>query len=297
MTTIQLSLFGEDRVLTTTAPATRDGKSTLSKAGAVALQMYEVVRRLVPGSDRDAFNCLVRIWADMVRLRPLLEEDRPVAAQVVPLMPALVRALEEGGFYDPLGEVFTKAGLGGKGQILTPRWIVEYIVEQTVGRALDERPDRLPVTVLDPCTGTGRFLVVAAQMYGPRLGHRLWLYGVELDPDLYRACLVNMRFVSPLSPYLILCGDALLLDVGPGSLNWRFANQWDPPDWRTMEPATPGLDLSQLPDPSDVEGEDDGLPEDDVCPSCLRPNTTYPCEECGQMICQDCEDYHICEPE
>jgi len=239
----------EDRVLMATPPAARGGKGALSKAGAVALQMYEVVRRLVPGSDRDAFNCLVRIWADMVRLRPLPEEDRPVAARVVPLMPALVRALEEENFYDPLGEVFTEAGLGGKDQVLTPRPIVEFIVEETIGRVLEEKePDRLPIAVLDPCTGTGRFLIVAAQMYGPRLGHRLWLHGVELDLDLYRACLVNVRFVSPSSPYLILRGDALLLDIGPGSPNWRFANRWDPPDWRTMKPTVPGLQLSRLPD-------------------------------------------------
>jgi len=32
----------------------------------------------------------------------------------------------------------------------------------------------------------------------------------------------------------------------------------------------------------------------EVCPSCLRPNTTYLCE-CGQIICQDCESYHVCE--
>jgi hypothetical protein len=33
---------------------------------------------------------------------------------------------------------------------------------------------------------------------------------------------------------------------------------------------------------------------DDTC-ECGRDNTTYECEECGQLICQDCEDIHVCE--
>ncbi|MDP2105589.1 MAG: hypothetical protein Q8J76_06305, partial [Desulfobulbaceae bacterium] len=46
-----------------------------------------------------------------------------------------------------------------------------------------------PITDLDPCVGTGRFLVGATLMY-PKLP--LLLYGVEIDLSLYRACLVNM---------------------------------------------------------------------------------------------------------
>jgi hypothetical protein len=39
-------------------------------------------------------------------------------------------------------------------------------------------------------------------------------------------------------PYLILRVDALIVDLQPGSRNWRFANRWDPPDWQT-EMVTP----------------------------------------------------------
>jgi len=196
--------------------------------------MYEEVCRATGESGREAFNCLVRIWADIVRIRPLQEKDRPAADRVIPLMPDLVRAIEDEGFFDPLGEVFAVNGLGAKDQILTPEPIVRFIVEQTVGKAAEE-PRRQPVRVLDPCTGTGRFLIVTARLYAPALGPRLHLYGVELDLELYRACLVNMRLASFSLPYRILYGDALMLDLGADSPNWAFANRWDPPDWRKLK--------------------------------------------------------------
>ena len=31
--------------------------------------------------------------------------------------------------------------------------------------------------------------------------------------------------------------------------------------------------------------------------ACFRDNTTYPCKTCKQILCQDCEDTHICDPE
>jgi hypothetical protein len=47
---------------------------------------------------------------------------------------------------------------------------------------------------------------------------------------------------------------------------------------------------------------DDGLsiidPEDvlAITCSCGRNNTTWACPGCGQDICQDCQDIHICNP-
>jgi len=86
---------------------------------------------------------------------------------------------------------------------------------------------------------------------------KLALFGVELDLDLYRACLVNMRLYAWEMPYLILRADALVVHLEPGSPNWRFANRWSPPDWQT-EMVTPGgetyadwgrkRDLGELPE-------------------------------------------------
>jgi len=87
-----------------------------------------------------------------------------------------------------------------------------------------------PITDLDPCVGTGRFLIAATVMY-PKLP--LLLYGVEIDRSLYRACLVNMAMFSS-HPYFIICADTLMLDMkyssDVSSPMWGLGNQWDPPD-------------------------------------------------------------------
>jgi hypothetical protein len=96
-------------------------------------------------------------------------------------------------------------------------------------RPLLVKYDPEPITNLDPAVGTGRFLIVASQMY-PKAP--LLLFGIEIDPCLYRACLVNMAMFSN-HPYFIICADSLRLDpimsapMGPA---WMVANQWNPPD-------------------------------------------------------------------
>jgi len=90
---------------------------------------------------------------------------------------------------------------------------------------------------------------------------------VELDLDLYRACLVNMRLYAWEKPYFILQADALVVDLEPGSPNWRFANRWSPPDWQT-EMVAPGggtyadwgrkRDRGEQPDSGDWKENRDG---------------------------------------
>jgi len=96
-------------------------------------------------------------------------------------------------------------------------------------RPLLVKYDPEPITDLDPAVGTGRFLIVASQMY-PKAP--LLLYGIEIDLSLYRACLVNMALFSN-HPYSIVCADTLMLDLKysmPGGDIWSLGNQWNPPD-------------------------------------------------------------------
>lgn len=130
--------------------------------------------------------------------------------------------------WDYLGEVFTDRRLGNPrlGQNLTPRFVVELLVKMTVG---EEKFDMVK-TVLDPCVGTGRFLLAASMLYPEA---PLALYGIEIDVSLYRACLVNMCMFSR-HPYHILCADALRLDSDftyPNHPLWKtLSNKWNPPD-------------------------------------------------------------------
>jgi len=185
--------------------------------------------------------------------------------------------------WDHLGEIFTEEELAGRhnrlGQLLTPRFIVEFMVKMVLdtnakvkpysfkkpdfwtlawltAEALDfnaklpielqiERARRhtvlgltplltkyepKPITLIDPAgVGTGRFLLGATLMY-PKLP--LVLYGIEIDPSLYRACLVNMALFSN-HPYSIICADTLMLDLKysmVGGKVWDLGNQWNPPD-------------------------------------------------------------------
>jgi type I restriction-modification system DNA methylase subunit len=96
----------------------------------------------------------------------------------------------------------------------TPRWVVQYIVQQTLGRFLDEhrdRPDDIDnLTILDPACGSGSFLIRAyetllehhAAGMGGDIGHmdkrtrerilRRNIYGVDLDPQAIEIARLNL---------------------------------------------------------------------------------------------------------
>jgi len=161
--------------------------------------------------------------------------------------------------WDYIGEVYIELELVQAGQNMTPRCIVEFMTkmvwaEKTLDGA-DEwfcyhsyleyvfwywvtyhsRPDHLkpmdpPLkTQLDPCVGTGRFLLVATEI---KKKANLVLFGIEINLALYRACLVNMAMFSN-HPYSIICADTLRIDqkwTGPTSKMWDLGNQWNLPD-------------------------------------------------------------------
>jgi hypothetical protein len=203
-------------------------REEIARGNQVLLAMFEVVKRSTYKTNRECFNQLVRFLADCARLHPMPEADHRVADRLLPLVKDYIEACGDRP-YDYLGDLFTAKECANEslGQIITPPWLVSYINKATIGEIKDDERWKL---VLDPCVGTGRFLVDAAVRYRDR---KLALYGVELDIDLYRACLVNMRFFAWGLPYYILRANALMVDLRPESPNWRFANLWDPPDWET----------------------------------------------------------------
>jgi len=128
--------------------------------------------------------------------------------------------------WDYLGEVFIKNQLDNKslGQHLTPKSVVDLMLQMTIGEKVEETK-----TILDPTVGTGRFLIEATLLYPEA---PLLLYGVEIDVSLYRACIVNLSMFSK-HPFAIICADFLRLDPnmsGPNSPLWVLAgNRWNPP--------------------------------------------------------------------
>ena len=142
-----------------------------------------------------------------------------------------------------------------RGIYYTPTWVVRYIVEQTVGRFLEEnrhRPDVIDnVTILDPACGSGSFLIRAyetllkhhaAQMGGDvgdldrALRERILrrnIYGVDLDPQAIEIARLNLliRMVrqQELLPELresIQLGNSLI-EGDEASLRPFFADAWE----------------------------------------------------------------------
>lgn len=233
--------------------------------------MFEIVKAETRGTDRECFNQLVRFLADCGRVHPMPEADHAVADRLIPMTKPLLEAWYEAP-RDYLGQLFSERDCAQEdmGQLLTPPWIVSYM-NDAVLEGLEEEEERWKL-VLDPCTGTGRFLLDLVWRHGDE---KLMLYGAELDLDLYRACLVNMRLHALARPYFILRANALIVDLRPSSPNWRYANRWDPPDWRevmnTPEGETyaawaeaHGYEMEEEPTREEVvkriEGELEGLP-------------------------------------
>lgn len=123
--------------------------------------------------------------------------------------------------WDHIGELFNELELPTKDVFLTPRSVVQLMVLMN----MMEEPTQI-CRVLDPCVGTGRFLLSATNLYPDA---PLLLYGIDINLSVYRACLVNMKIFSN-HFYYILCGDALRLPPEASSPMWRLANRWEPAD-------------------------------------------------------------------
>lgn len=212
--------------------------------------LQKIKRKLHYGRFR-SWEILVELLADALGITKTKHVE--LAKEVKPQVRGFIHAARKKP-WDYLGEVYTEEGLVGPGQNMTPKaivdfmtravhpdpWVYEaevfcfasllrYIIEHEAFYRMPPhhlKPVEVPVkTQLDPCVGTGRFLLEASRLY-PKAPLRL--YGIEINLALYRACLVNMAIMSN-HPYYIICADTLRL--GPVSnLIWRLANRWNPPD-------------------------------------------------------------------
>jgi len=149
-----------------------------------------------------------------------------------------------------------------RGIYYTPRWVVDYIVGQTVGRFLEEHGDDADaianVKVLDPACGSGSFLIRAyeallehhAAHMGGDVGYldrqtREWIlrhniFGVDLDPQAVEIARLNllMRMVReeeglPPLRHNVQLGNSLI-SGSDEDLRPYFGDRWrekQPFDW------------------------------------------------------------------
>ena len=120
---------------------------------------------------------------------------------------------------DHLGHLFTTLEISNAslGQCLTPMSIADMIVAITCrGASAGDK-------ILDPCVGSGVFLIAALKAAPPGVQ----LYGVEIDRTLYRTALVQLTVFTDYgkkSPFFLLNDDSLM---NP-SPDWNTANLWTP---------------------------------------------------------------------
>jgi len=164
-----------------------------------------------------------------------------------------------------------------RGIYYTPKWVVDYIVRQTVGRFLEEHandPEAIAnLTILDPACGSGSFLIHAyetllehhARQMGGDVGHldrkmREWvlrhnIFGVDVDPQAVEIARMNLLIrmvreeeeLPPLADNIRL-GNSLV-SGGETELRPYFGKGWKakaPFDWRQEFPdimARGGFDI------------------------------------------------------
>jgi hypothetical protein len=154
----------------------------------ILLSMFDLIQDTTHKPNRECFNQLVRFWADSLRIHPMPGEDHAPADLLIPRAESFIRACMERKA-DYFGEVFALKEYSDPelGEIITPEEVVRCTNDLTVG-SMPPDSDRWQ-TAIDPAAGTGRFLVDLAVRYPD---HKIALFGVEKNPDLYRTCLVNM---------------------------------------------------------------------------------------------------------
>ena len=156
-----------------------------------------------------------------------------------------------GGVYEQyLGKVQQREGVVSKrkkqGIYYTPSYIVEYIVQNTLGKLLKETPglaDREKIKILDPACGSGSFLIKAFELMDENLRKdrpeqalrkcRILtenIYGVDLDEQAIEIARLNLLMKAlvpnqklPMLTEHMKVGNSLIDDpkIDKKAFNWQ----------------------------------------------------------------------------
>ena len=93
--------------------------------------------------------------------------------------------------YDYFGDLLAQNAYGKRqGFYPTPHTVAEFMTRMTMAGSDGDERDTRTLTVCDPCVGTGRLLLHASN-------HSLRLYGMDIDPLMCQATLVNGYLYAP----------------------------------------------------------------------------------------------------
>ncbi|MFA5032767.1 MAG: N-6 DNA methylase [bacterium] len=191
--------------------------------------MYEILTRRFRDYDK-AWDCLIEFLAVdncpavLGQLEHKLEwlfNDKDLSGKLMAVYkPEIIKS----DIHDHLGDMYienqSRSGKLGKGQFLTPDSVVEFMCQSTIGEA---KETGRPLNVLDPCVGTGRFLI-GAYKYAPDAN----LFGVDIDLRALRIAFTNCA-IHGIRAYF-LHADSLVHEIDiskpDGIANWQYANKW-----------------------------------------------------------------------
>jgi len=100
---------------------------------------------------------------------------------------------------DFLGTIYEGSGFSSQkwgGQYWTPTHLVQLMARVTLGEG---NRDQEVITVMDPCCGSGRMLLGAAELLddeGVDLSERLWVEGTDLDAVCHQMTFLQLAFAG-----------------------------------------------------------------------------------------------------
>ena len=157
-------------------------------------------------SRSDFFNQVLRVWDAELRLADIDEFLNVVCVGVEAAMSEIALAFEElfiqasSNYHDVLGATFMLANLSWKtvGDEYTPWDLVQLVVRLTLINFKPPQPGDRPITVYDPCCGSGAFLLGVldyVDTYYPEVLDRgqVEVYGQELAHTGWLMCRINIR--------------------------------------------------------------------------------------------------------
>lgn len=121
-------------------------------------------------------------------------------------------------YYDHLGELYFDKVIVDKNQSLMSHDTADKLAMLNIGN------NDAPLKILDPCVGTGRYLMATA-----RLAPNALVFGVDSNLRLLRIAYTNF-LIHNIKGYVLHANKKIHdieLNTKNGIHNWQFANKWN----------------------------------------------------------------------
>jgi hypothetical protein len=181
-----------------------DEETQALKAAQSILRLLDEGRARTGLSRHPFFTQALRVWEATSRLADMDEFLNEACVGVEKAVGEISQAFSEllyqasRNYHDVLGMTYMLAQLGSRGEEYTPTSIARLLVRLTMGDLTPPPPGGPPLTIYDPCCGSGSLLLGAAEYIEERHPDLLEsglarFYGQEISYDAWLMAKLNMR--------------------------------------------------------------------------------------------------------